>query len=88
MTSHEPSRLDRIESALERLERLQTADRESMLQLTLVVQSIAETIQRQAEQAERDRNQAAIDRAEFRTTVQDILSVLSERFRANGINDG
>ena len=41
-----------------------------------------------AEQAERDRNQAAIDRAEFRTTVQDILSVLSERFRANGMNDG
>ena len=37
-----------------------------------------------AEQAERDRNQANLDRAEFRSTVEGILNALTQRFNGNG----
>ena len=37
-----------------------------------------------AQRAEQDRSQAAIDRAEFRSTVDRLLQVLTERFTRNG----
>ena len=36
------------------------------------------------QQAEQDRSQAAIDRAEFRTTVTQLLEVLTRQFNGNG----
>jgi len=36
------------------------------------------------QQAEQDRSQAAIDRADFRSTFQQLLEVLNQRFTSNG----
>lgn len=48
------------------------------------VDQVAATIEAIGQQAEQDRSQAAIDRAEFRSTVQQILDALQVRFGGNG----
>lgn len=52
-----------------------------------LIRSVVDLRQQMAEyaqRAEQDRSQAAIDRAEFRSTVDRILQVLTERFTHNG----
>lgn len=41
-----------------------------------------------AQQAEQDRNQASIDRAEFRSTVEQLLQVLTQQLNGNGGRSG
>ena len=65
-------------------------DRQREQEITYLFDSInhlAGLSQTQIEQAERDRQQAAIDRAEFRSTVRDLLEVLTARFTSNGHSD-
>lgn len=50
------------------------------------IQQLKEQMQLQAEEAQRDRNQAAIDRASFQSTVTQILEVLRQQFTTNGNN--
>jgi methyl-accepting chemotaxis protein len=45
---------------------------------------LAIQMEEMSQQAAQDRSQAAIDRAEFRSTVQQLLDVLSQRFSSNG----
>jgi outer membrane murein-binding lipoprotein Lpp len=48
------------------------------------VARISNDVEGIAQQAEQDRSQAAIDRAEFRSTVEQLLAVLTQRFNGNG----
>lgn len=48
------------------------------------VAELSVTVESLAQQAAQDRSQAAIDRAEFRTTVEQLLQVLTQRFNGNG----
>jgi DNA repair exonuclease SbcCD ATPase subunit len=48
------------------------------------VSAVTNRVDTLAQQAEQDRSQAAIDRAEFRSTVQQILDALTQRFSSNG----
>lgn len=45
---------------------------------------MATQMELQFEQTEQDRSQAAIDRAEFRSTVEQLLQVLRQSFNGNG----
>jgi len=58
--------------------------RTSVADLRASIVDVVGMLTEQAEQAERDRNQANIERAEFRTTVRDILDALTQRFSGNG----
>lgn len=60
---------------------------QEMTYLFDVVNHLVSVNQDQIEQAAIDRNQAAIDRAEFRTTVNSLLEVLTARFTSNGHGD-
>jgi chromosome segregation ATPase len=48
------------------------------------IQSLSNTVAQQGQQAEQDRSQAAIDRAEFRSTVERLLEVLVQQNNGNG----
>jgi hypothetical protein len=45
---------------------------------------LAIQMEKMIQQAEQDRSKAAIDRADFRSTVQQLLEVLSQQFTSNG----
>ncbi|NJP10044.1 MAG: hypothetical protein HC866_11655 [Leptolyngbyaceae cyanobacterium RU_5_1] len=51
--------------------------------LTVTVAELSQTVRDQGEQAERDRNQANLDRASFQTSIQDILNYLRTRYNGN-----
>lgn len=48
------------------------------------VEQVAATVEAIAQQGEQDRSQAATDRADFRSTVENILNALVVRFNSNG----
>jgi alkyl sulfatase BDS1-like metallo-beta-lactamase superfamily hydrolase len=73
-----------VESVVQMIIALSETVREQAEQTDRSISNLRETIRQQSEQAERDRAQAAIDRAEFRTTVEGILNALTERFSGNG----
>lgn len=60
---------------------------QEMTYLFDVVNHLVSVNQDQIEQAAIDRSQAAIDRAEFRSTVNSLLEVLTARFTSNGHSD-
>jgi outer membrane murein-binding lipoprotein Lpp len=53
-------------------------------QLTEDVGNLAIQLEEQAQQSEQDRSQAAIDRADFRSTVDRLLEVLTQQHNGNG----
>lgn len=53
-------------------------------QLTSEVSEMRVLMEAAFQQAEQDRSQAQIDRAEFRTTVTQLLQVLTRQFNGNG----
>lgn len=57
-------------------------------QLALEVGELRMSLEITAQQAEQDRSQAQIDRAEFRTTVTQLLEVLTRQFNGNGRSEG
>jgi len=57
-------------------------------ELTTQVSELSVTVESLAQEAAQDRSQAQIDRAEFRSTVQQLLEVLTRQFNGNGRNDG
>jgi hypothetical protein len=57
---------------------------ENTKQLNATIYGLAEQLEQQAQLAEQDRNQAAIDRAEFRSTVTQLLQVLTQQMNGNG----
>lgn len=77
-------RLDRIERILEVVATQQQVNTQAINQLTADIGGLALQIEQMSRGAEQDRSQAAIDRAEFRTTVQGILDALTQRFNSNG----
>jgi hypothetical protein len=77
--------LDEARTILNQLAVRQAATDATIGHLVDLTNALIQTIDRQAEQAERDRNQAAIDREAFQTSVRDILSYLRERY--NGHRD-
>jgi outer membrane murein-binding lipoprotein Lpp len=77
-------RLDRIEAlaasntvAIER-------NAQAINQLTSDIGGLALQIEQMSREAQQDRTQAAIDRAEFRSTIQTVLDAWTERFGTNG----
>jgi chromosome segregation ATPase len=56
--------------------------------LTNSVVGLSEQLEQQAQQAEQDRSQAAIDRSEFRSTVTQLLQVLTQQMNGNGRAEG
>lgn len=95
----EPSdRLNQIEILLLQMAESQTAFQrtvterdgqreQEMTYLFDVVNHLVTVNQDQIQQAAIDRNQSAIDRAEFRTTVNSLLEFLTSRFTSNGHSD-
>lgn len=84
-------RLDRIERILEAVASQQQtntraieANNQAVSQLTADIGGLALQIEQMIRSAEQDRSQAALDRAEFRTTIQTILDAWTERFGRNG----
>lgn len=53
-------------------------------QLSLQVSELSVVVESLAQQAAQDRSQAEIDRAEFRSTVTQLLEVLTQQFNGNG----
>ncbi|HEY9662553.1 MAG TPA: hypothetical protein V6C65_29215, partial [Allocoleopsis sp.] len=53
-------------------------------QLTRNIASLQQQINTLVQEGQQDRSQAAIDRAEFRSTVEQLLRVLTQQFNANG----
>jgi methyl-accepting chemotaxis protein len=58
--------------------------RASIDDVVRMIGTLAENTEQYRRQAEEDRRQAAIDRVEFRATVQSILDALTQRFSGNG----
>ncbi|MGI0485739.1 hypothetical protein ACN4EK_09905 [Pantanalinema rosaneae CENA516] len=91
-------RLDRIERILEavvvsnqgsseRLDRIEAivgSNTRSIERLTADVEGLALQMEQMMRSAEQDRSQAALDRTEFRTTVQAILDAWTQRCGGNG----
>lgn len=84
-------RQDRIEQNLERLSERQDRTEQNLDRLGSRVDQLTENIgglaiqmEQMAQRQEQDRSQAAIDRAEFRATTQQLLEVLTQRFTSNG----
>ncbi|NJL21161.1 MAG: hypothetical protein HC895_10640 [Leptolyngbyaceae cyanobacterium SM1_3_5] len=74
-------KLDRLTERVDRL--TERVDR-----LTERVDELSITVESLAQQAAQDRSQAEIDRAEFRSTVTQLLEVLTQQFNGNGQNEG
>lgn len=84
-------RLDRVEQLLVEIAERQLTFQEQLSQTrqtaedaVQMVLDLGDIVRHQGEQAEQDRSQAAIDRAEFRSTVNQLLERLVERFNTNG----
>ncbi len=84
--AHEASshRLGQIESLVDSNARSIAANHQAITQLTTDIGGLALQIEQMSREAQQDRSQAALDRAEFRTTVQTILDTWTERFGRNG----
>lgn len=81
------SKVDQLTDRVDQLTTAQTRTQQQLDQLTTEVSELRFTMEAAFVQAEQDRNQAAIDRAEFRTTVTQLLQVLTQRFNGNGQNN-
>jgi len=77
-------RIDSLSASQDRTQQLLERLGARVDQLTSDVLGLAAQLEQQAQLAEQDRNQAAIDRAEFRSTVEQLLQVLVQRFNGNG----
>jgi hypothetical protein len=56
-------------------------------QVTEQMGGLAIQVEGMLRSAEQERSQAALDRAEFHSTVQQLLEVLTQRFTSNGHSD-
>jgi chromosome segregation ATPase len=77
-------RMDRVEAQLEELRATVSELRATVSELSTEVGRVMLGMELLSQQAEQDRNQAAIDRAEFRSTVEQLLRVLTQQFNGNG----
>jgi predicted metal-dependent hydrolase len=92
------ARLDRVAAQQElntnviallgqKIDALTTAQQRTQQQLDALTTEVSEMrvlMEASFQQAEQDRSQAAFDRAEFRTTVTQLLEVLTRQFNGNG----
>ncbi|MBD2091342.1 hypothetical protein H6F67_15960 [Microcoleus sp. FACHB-1515] len=82
---------DRVDQLTERVDQLtERVDQltERVDQLSTQVSELSITVESLAQQAVQDRSQAEIDRAEFRSTVTQLLEVLTQQFNGNGRSEG
>lgn len=77
MTTNPPDRLDRIEAILDRLA-IKSDNTQQQLDALLALYDGLE------QRLEQERNQAEIDRREFRSTIDAVLDALRDRFTSNG----
>ncbi len=77
MTTNPPDRLDRIEAILGGLAAQQQQTQQQIDAMLALYDGLEQRLEQEAAQA-------AIDREEFRTTVRDLLQVLTQRFTSNG----
>lgn len=78
------TRLDRLETLVASNASAIESNNQAITQLTADVGGLALQIEQMSREAQQDRSQAAIDRAEFRTTIQTVLDSWTQRFGSNG----
>lgn len=74
----------RFDQLTETVDRLAQHSEQRHLESEARIAMLEDRFQEFTEQAERDRSQATLDRAEFRTTIQSLLEVLTQRYNGNG----